>query len=215
MIPVSKIRKPRKFKDDCETPGKKWERENPDSDKFPPLWRKFQPDLAEGFHHRCGWWAMRIADGAVDHFLSKEFHRDRAYDWNNYRYISPSVNSSKSTLDDKVLDPFEIQPGWFEVQLPSMLLIRTSLVPSALQAKADFTLKRLLNSRKARRNRRVWYEDHKVRGLPLANLTDYAPLDLGWKARTQAELALMEDCVPYLTKRAGGRDISGLNAYEQ
>lgn len=42
-----------------------------------------------------------------------------------------------------------------------------------------------------------------------------APLDLGWKSRTQAELALMEDLHPLLTKRAGGRDISGLSAYEQ
>ena len=42
-----------------------------------------------------------------------------------------------------------------------------------------------------------------------------APLDLGWKARTQAELALMEDLHPLLTKRAHGRDISGLRAYEQ
>jgi type I restriction enzyme, R subunit len=42
-----------------------------------------------------------------------------------------------------------------------------------------------------------------------------APLDLGWKARTQAELALMADLHPLLTKRAGGRDISGLSAYEQ
>lgn len=42
-----------------------------------------------------------------------------------------------------------------------------------------------------------------------------APLDLGWKARTQAELALMEDLHPLLTKRAQGRDISGLSAYEQ
>ena len=41
-----------------------------------------------------------------------------------------------------------------------------------------------------------------------------APLDLGWKARTQAELAVMEDCVPYLVKRSGGREISGLKAYE-
>ncbi len=41
-----------------------------------------------------------------------------------------------------------------------------------------------------------------------------APLDLGWKARTQAELALMEDLHPLLIKRAGGRDISGLSAYE-
>jgi type I restriction enzyme R subunit len=42
-----------------------------------------------------------------------------------------------------------------------------------------------------------------------------APLGLGWKARTQAELALMQDLHPLLTKRAVGRDISGLSAYEQ
>lgn len=41
-----------------------------------------------------------------------------------------------------------------------------------------------------------------------------APLDLGWKARTQAELALMEDLHPLLTKRASDREISGLSAYE-
>jgi type I restriction enzyme R subunit len=42
-----------------------------------------------------------------------------------------------------------------------------------------------------------------------------SPFDLGWKARTQAELALMADLYPLLTKRAAGRDISGLSAYEQ
>ncbi len=42
-----------------------------------------------------------------------------------------------------------------------------------------------------------------------------APLGLGWKARTQKELALMEDLVPLLKKRAAGREISGLGAYEQ
>ncbi len=41
-----------------------------------------------------------------------------------------------------------------------------------------------------------------------------APLELGWKARTKAELALMEDLIPLLHKRAGGREISGLSAYE-
>ena len=42
-----------------------------------------------------------------------------------------------------------------------------------------------------------------------------APLELGWKARTQKELALMDDLVPLLRKRAQGRDISGLSAYEE
>jgi type I restriction enzyme R subunit len=42
-----------------------------------------------------------------------------------------------------------------------------------------------------------------------------APLDLGWKARTRKELALMEDLIPLLQKRAHGREIAGLGAYEQ
>ena len=42
-----------------------------------------------------------------------------------------------------------------------------------------------------------------------------APLDLGWKVRTQKELALMSDLLPLLNKRAGGREIAGLKAYEQ
>jgi type I restriction enzyme R subunit len=41
-----------------------------------------------------------------------------------------------------------------------------------------------------------------------------APLELGWKARAQKELALMADLVPLLKKRAGGREISGLKSYE-
>ena len=42
-----------------------------------------------------------------------------------------------------------------------------------------------------------------------------APLELGWKARTQKELALMEELTPLLHKLAQGREISGLSAYEQ
>lgn len=46
-------------------------------------------------------------------------------------------------------------------------------------------------------------------------LTDLlAPLELGWKDRRVAELALMEDLVPLLNKLAQGREIAGLNAYE-
>ncbi|MCX6880795.1 MAG: type I restriction endonuclease subunit R [Verrucomicrobia bacterium] len=71
-----------------------------------------------------------------------------------------------------------------------------SLVTASLQAFVDGILDRMIFD-----------------GEQLSDLM--APLDLGWKARTHAELALMEDCTPYLTKRAQGRDISGLSAYEQ
>jgi len=46
-------------------------------------------------------------------------------------------------------------------------------------------------------------------------LTDLlAPLELGWKARRTAELALMEQLGPYLYKLAEGREISGLEVDE-
>jgi type I restriction enzyme R subunit len=41
-----------------------------------------------------------------------------------------------------------------------------------------------------------------------------APLELGWKARTKKELALMEDLIPLLHRLAQGREITGLKAYE-
>ena len=40
-------------------------------------------------------------------------------------------------------------------------------------------------------------------------------LGLNWKARRVKELELMADLMPLLLKRAGGREISGLSAYEQ
>jgi len=42
-----------------------------------------------------------------------------------------------------------------------------------------------------------------------------APLELGWRDRTDKELALMADLVPLLRRRAQGREISGLSAYEE
>lgn len=42
----------------------------------------------------------------------------------------------------------------------------------------------------------------------------FASLELGWKARGKAELALMAELVPILKKQAGGREISGLKNYE-
>ena len=68
------------------------------------------------------------------------------------------------------------------------------LATAALQAFADGILDRMIFD-----------------GEQLSDLM--APLDLGWKARTAAETALMADLIPVLTQRAQGREISGLSAY--
>ena len=49
-------------------------------------------------------------------------------------------------------------------------------------------------------------------GQQLTDLLE--PLELGWKARAEIELALMDELVPVLKKRAQGREISGLAVYE-
>jgi type I restriction enzyme R subunit len=68
------------------------------------------------------------------------------------------------------------------------------LAPATLQAFVDSTLQRLILDSDA-----------------LTSLL--TPLDLGWKARAQAETALMKELTPLLTRRAGEREISGLRAY--
>jgi len=42
----------------------------------------------------------------------------------------------------------------------------------------------------------------------------FRPKNLGWKARAKAELALMEDLIPLLRRKAQGHEISGLEVYE-
>lgn len=71
---------------------------------------------------------------------------------------------------------------------------RHGLAADALQAFVDGTLQRLILDSDA-----------------LSDLM--APLDLGWKARAQAETALMAELMPLLNKRAQGGEISGLSAY--
>jgi hypothetical protein len=77
----------------------------------------------------------------------------------------------------------------------SAMATQHGLASAALQAFVDSILQRMI--------------------LDADALTDLmAPLELGWKARAQAETALMKELVPLLTKRAQGREISGLSAYE-
>ena len=78
----------------------------------------------------------------------------------------------------------------------SELAARHDLTAEALQAFVDAVLRRRIFD-----------------GEALSDLM--APLGLGWKARTQKELALMEELSPLLLKLAQGREISGLSAYEQ
>jgi hypothetical protein len=116
--------------------------------------------------------------GTVDHYRSCENHPRLAYEWSNYRYASGWINSSKGTLDETVLDPFQVEDGWFEILLPSLQLVLTDAVPSEERARARFTLERLhlRDDERIIRQRRQWYQMYQESKLSLEGLADVAPL---------------------------------------
>ncbi|WP_395746376.1 hypothetical protein [Prosthecobacter sp.] len=171
MIRVLQTPAPENFELNCAQPGADWLRsphnDNKDPHEQAAWWQAYKPHLAEAFHQRCGYLAMFITDGDVDHFLAcghrqgqPSPHRHRAFDWTNYRYADGATNVRKGTLDDQILDPFEIEEGWFEADLHSFQIICTELVPEALRNKAQKTITELcLNTdRRIRLLRRHFYE---------------------------------------------------------
>lgn len=185
MIPVEPAEEPPEFEQCTRVPGRAWlqakdylHRKRPEN-----YWSWCEEPLREVFHERCGWLAMYIADGHVEHFVSwNECKQDRpelAYEWSNYRYILPRLNSRKGTRTD-LLDPFEVRPGWFRVELPSLLLVCTSAIPEGLRARAQRTIDELglvgLGDGRVRRLRSGWLQGYRSTRLSLAGLQEVAPL---------------------------------------
>ncbi|OUM00867.1 hypothetical protein [Variovorax sp. JS1663] len=173
------IDEPDEFDAKCRQKGQEWLAANPGAKRPKDLWSPFRLDLAKGFQNRCGFGAMWISSGTVDHFISCDEDSSKAYEWSNYRYIEGWINSSKKKHpSNELLDPFEVQEGWFEVDLPSLQLKLTDAVPAAARERAEFTLKRLKlrDDERIVRQRRAWYELYQTKDLTLEGLRKMAPL---------------------------------------
>jgi hypothetical protein len=185
MIRVaSPIAEPATFDAECRQQGRAWLATHPNPARRPhDYWSPFREDLREGFGRRCGYLAMFLPDGTVDHFISwdtcKVTNRARlAYEWSNFRFVAPALNSKKGVLDDRILDPFEVQDDWFEVEIPSLVLRMTDAIPPALRDKAKLTLDKLglEQGRNAVLLRWEWYEKYRRGGEPMQELELDAPL---------------------------------------
>jgi hypothetical protein len=88
------------------------------------------------------------------------------------------MNSRKWTHDEKILDPFEVQDDWFEVQLGTWQLLITDNIPRGQRDRARFTLDRLRldTGDDAVRVRRDYYDDFITGDFTLTALTRVAPL---------------------------------------
>lgn len=180
MIPVANpITEPADFDQRCRKRGLQWLNRNPDTKRPTDYWSEFRAELAVGFHDRCGFGAMWISSGTVDHFVSCSENRLKAYEWSNYRYLDGWINSSKSKKRSQdLLDPFEVGEGWFEIELPSLQLKLTDAVPPEYRRRADYTLRNLpiRDDERLIRQRRAWYELYEQGKLTLDGLREKAPL---------------------------------------
>lgn len=154
MIKVNNpIPEPPNFDRECRQKGIRWLRlrnqiqiskiKRPED-----YWKLFRPELRRGFQGRCGYYAMYIPVGTVDHFISwktcKTSNPELAYEWSNFRFVDGALNSKKQNLDGQLLDPFEIQDEWFEIEIPTLVLkITPALTDPVLRRKAELTLEKL------------------------------------------------------------------------
>lgn len=123
---------------------------------------------------------MFIRTGTLDHWLTIKSRPDLAFEWSNFRFLDANLNSAKKPAwDGKLLDPHEVQDGWFEIELPSLQLkISDSLTDPDLKAKALFTLERfrLQDGEDILQYRRAFLEQYENGAAKLELLAEWAPL---------------------------------------
>ncbi len=169
---------PAEFDAKCRKKGQKWLENNPSTTRPAAFWSPFRLALAAGFSERCGYGAMWISSGTVDHHVSIQENRGLAYEWNNYRYVEGWINSAKNRKPAvDLLDPFEVEDDWFAIELPSLQLMLTDKVPEHAITKARYTLQALPLQHDERivRIRRQWLEMYED-GTPLDVIRKKAPL---------------------------------------
>ena len=185
MIPVNRQvlqPEPADFDVKCRQKGLDWLQKNPKGTRKPKrpkdYWGPFRTALADRFSNLCAYGAMHEPVGTVDHFQPVNADEALAYEWQNYRYASGWINSSKNRCA-AVLDPFDVQPDWFEVLLPSLQLVaRKELIPEALHPLVVETIKRLhlCDDERIVRQRRQWLKLYEQGHLDWAGLQELAPL---------------------------------------
>lgn len=177
MIRFARVPKPESFNAE-KTSGDAWLMSHAKG-RPPDRWSTFKPQLSDGFRSLCAYSVMYEPVGTVDHFVSCDEDRSKAYEWSNYRFASGWINSSKQNLrSEDVVDPFEVSDEWFELLLPSLQLVATNQVPAEWKERVTTMLTRLhlRDDERVIRQRRAWYRLYEAGELSLEGLEKLAPL---------------------------------------
>jgi len=163
------------------------------AEAFPPYWRQTLPEMLAAYEHRCSYLAMYIHDATgsptVDHVLPKSCDWNHVYEWSNYRLCAAIINSKKGQLLS-LIDPFDVQLGWFVLNVNTLHVERDPNAPQAEWVRIDATLP-LLNQRPCVREREEYVRCYQLGpgagGFDLVHLEFRAPF-IAFELRRQEKL---------------------------
>jgi hypothetical protein len=128
MIPVQPQPEPADFSERVRKPGTVFLKKVPcpttEQWKGKEYWQKVLPDMRKAYKGICAYSAHWISpvtgSHSIDHFVPKSVQANLAYEWSNFRYASSKFNSRKGK--HTILDPFHVEPDWFVLDFPSLLV---------------------------------------------------------------------------------------------
>lgn len=153
MIPVRKQAEPSTFTENVTKKANAFLSKMPDPTpeeiRKNHYWRNALGDLHRAYNQVCAYSALWCPRGmaTVDHFIPviaavKRGEPGLAYDWNNFRLASRSMNEEKKNYQD-VLDPFLVKEGWFVMEFPSLMIKCNAALSSPEREKVETTIRRL------------------------------------------------------------------------
>jgi hypothetical protein len=129
LIYVAVQPEPSIFDDRVRKPGNAFLSQHPKPTKAEwrshDYWSRVSEELRTAYDRICAYTCHWIppAEGwnTCDHFDPKDTSPQSAYEWSNYRLACGRLNGRKGTR--KIVDPFKIEDGWFQIQFPSLQVV--------------------------------------------------------------------------------------------
>jgi hypothetical protein len=187
MIHVAAQPEPASFDKQVRQKGIAWLRKKkivldqplPPKTTIEPYWRHCLDDMHASYNGCCAYLAVffeRVTGGgSVDHFIAKSQRADLAYEWSNYRLACSRLNSRKRDYDD-VLDPFEVETGWFRLELVSGRIYPCPDLHVELHTQVAATIERLgLDDPGNREIRARHFQNYFEKAYPEEYLRSYSP----------------------------------------
>ena len=199
MIPVKAATEPAEFDKKVRQPGLRWLRANgiaakgppPDPAKLPPYWQTMSMELWKAYAGVCAYLAIyfdwNTGASSTDHFVAKSKNAGATYEWLNYRLACLGANRNKNRFDD-ILDPFEIEPNTFVLNLASGEIEPNPRKRGNIPKRAKATIARLhLDDPENNAMRAKHYEDYLRHDVSAKHLREQSPF-VWYEAKRQGLL---------------------------